>query len=173
MIVMSESQCRLMPKPRFVGTGPRRSSGPPVSVGQPPGADFAEPALQARPALAAVGAAVDLPEGRGGIDQLRVRRVGGQKIRRAFDLTGQPCILPVDPVIAAAEQAAGRAGGPSPLVMNMTPVPSGRSAMERVYCHAESIGRIVQLAPSSLLTCRPAFVVAKRTRLPLCTTAKP
>jgi hypothetical protein len=50
----------------------------PVSVGQPrQGADFAEPALQGCPALAAVGAAVDLPEGRGGIDQFRVRRIGG------------------------------------------------------------------------------------------------
>ena len=74
------------------------------------GADFAKPAFQGRPALAAVGAAIDLAEGRGGIDHLWVRRVGGQEIRRAFDLAGQPHILPVVPVIAAAKQAAGRAG---------------------------------------------------------------
>src|SRR5262245_51205767 len=85
--------------------------GPPVSVGQPrQGADLTEAALQDRPALAAVGAAVDLPEGRGGIDQLWVRRVNSQEIGRAFDLAGQPRILPFDPVIAAAEQAAGGTG---------------------------------------------------------------
>ena len=51
------------------------------SVGQPrQGTDFAKAALQRCPTLAAVGAAPDLAQGSGDINQLRVRRIDGEKI---------------------------------------------------------------------------------------------